>query len=340
MAATPTEIHAEALALARKATVAMFLAIVSLSAASAIAKNVDLSGQVLSVHRVGWAALLYQVWVLAKRRPITRAQLTAAIPLGICYGLTNVLLFVSLKHTTLANVTIILALQPLPVMAVSNRLFGERVTRRELLLSVLSIGGVGLVVVGSSGRGQWSPWGDLAALGSLAAWATYFVFNKRLRATFDATTLQAAMLPVATVTLAVIAVVSRQPLSPGGPQEWLGILAIIATAGSGHLAISWAAKHIPIAHSSLLTLGQPVFGLLLGALFFSEGVAALQVVGVVVVLATLAAVITRPTAVPASTAGPGSAAGPGSVGPGSTVGPGSAAGPGAAPTSSGAAAEI
>ncbi len=304
MAATPTVTKTDAAALARKATTATFLAIMALSAASAIAKNVDLSGQVLSVHRVGWAALLYQVFVLVKRRPITRAQLTAAIPLGICYGLTNVLLFVSLKLTTLANVTIILALQPLPVMAVSNRLFGERVTRREVLLSVLSIGGVGLVVLGSSGRGQWNPWGDLAALGSLAAWATYFVFTKRLRATFDATTLQAAMLPIATVTLAVIAVASGQPLSPGGPREWLGILAIIATAGSGHLAISWAALHIPIAHSALLTLGQPVFGLLLGALLFDEGVAALQVVGVVVVLAALAAVITRPTAVPVPAAAP------------------------------------
>lgn len=298
MAATPTDLPADAVSLARKATVATFLAIMSLSAASAIAKNVDLSGQVLSVHRVGWAALLYQVWVLAKRRPITRAQLRAAIPLGICYGLTNVLLFVSLKHTTLANVTIILALQPLPVMAVSNRLFGERVTRREVVLSVLSISGVGLVVLGSSGRGQWSPWGDLAALGSLTAWAGYFVFNKRLRASFDATTLQAAMLPVATVTLAIIAVASGQPLNPGGPDEWLGILAIIATAGSAHLAISWAALHIPIAHSALLTLGQPVFGLLLGAMFFSEGIAALQVLGVVVVLAALGAVITRPTALP------------------------------------------
>ncbi len=295
MAAPPTDVPADALALARRATVAMVLAIVSLSAASAIAKKVDLCGQVLSVHRVGWAAVLYQVWVLAKRRPITRAQLTAAIPLGIFYGVTNVLLFVALKHTTLANVTVILALQPLPVMAVSNRLFGERVTRRDLLLSLVSIAGVGVVVIGSSGRGQWSLWGDLAAFGSLLAWAAYFVFTKRLRSSFDATTLQAAMLPVATVALVVIAVASGEPLGPGGPDEWLGILAIIATAGSGHLAISWAALHIPIAHSSLLTLSQPVFGLALGALFFNEGVAPLQVLGVVVVLAALAAVVTRPT---------------------------------------------
>ena len=282
-------------ALARRATLVTSVAIVALSVASAITKKVDLPGQVLSLHRVGWAALLYQAWVWAHRRPVTWAQLRQATPLGVFYGLTNVLLFVGLKHTTLANVTIILALQPLPVMAVSYRLFGERVTRREVGLAVVSIAGVALVVVGSAQTLHWSLLGDLAALGSLATWSAYFVLAKRLRSSLDATTLQASMLPVATVVLAVIAVASRESLSPGGPQDWLGILAIIATAGSGHLGLTWATKHIPITHSSLLTLSQPVFGLALGAAFFSEGVGVLQVLGVAIVLAALTAVVTRPT---------------------------------------------
>ncbi len=295
MARLVTAERSEPAALARRATIVTSVAIVSMSVASAITKRVELPGQILSLHRVGWAALLYQVWVWSHRRPVTWRQLVQAAPLGVCYALTNVLLFVGLKHTTLANATIILALQPLPIMAVSNRLFGERVTRREVALSLVSIVGVGLVVLGSSQTLHWSLLGDLACVGSLAAWAAYFVVTKRLRSSFDATTLQAAMLPVATAVLILIALASGASLSPGGPQEWLGILAIIATAGSGHLALSWATHHIPIAHSSLLTLSQPIFGLALGAAFFSEGVAPIQVAGVFVVLAALTAVVTRPS---------------------------------------------
>ena len=63
--------RSEPAALARRATIVTSVAIVSMSVASAITKRVELPGQILSLHRVGWAALLYQVWVWSHRRPVT-----------------------------------------------------------------------------------------------------------------------------------------------------------------------------------------------------------------------------------------------------------------------------
>lgn len=275
----------------RLGVTATVVAVVLWAAGSTLAKKVDLTGEVLSLHRIGWAALLYLAVLTVRRNRPTRATLRLAVWAGIAYALTNVLFFVGIKSTTIANATIIFALQPLPIMAVSNRLFGEPVHRREIVLSAVAVAGVALVVFGSSSTVHWSPRGDLLCVASLAAWAWYFVATKSVRAHLGAVELQASLLPTSTVILAVIAVSTGDSLSPGGPVQWLGILGIIATAGSGHLLLSWASPHLPITQASLLTLGQPVVAVALAAAILDEAVVAWQLVGMGVVIATMAAVV-------------------------------------------------
>lgn len=275
----------------RLGVTATVVAVVLWAVGSTLAKKVALPGEVLSMHRIGWAALLYLGVLAVRRNPPTRAKLRMALWAGIAYTLTNVLFFVGIKSTTIANATIIFALQPLPIMAVSNRLFGEPVHRREILLSVLAVAGVALVVFGSSTTVHWSVGGDLLCVGSLAAWAWYFVATKSVRSRMGAVELQASMLPTSTLILIVIALSTGDSLSPGGPVQWLGILAIIATAGTGHLLLSWASPHLPITQASLLTLGQPVVAVALAAVLLDESVVAWQLVGMGIVIATMAAVV-------------------------------------------------
>jgi drug/metabolite transporter (DMT)-like permease len=274
------------------ATGATSLAVVLWSVGSTLAKSVDLPGQVLSMHRVAWAAVLYLAIVAARGHWPSWDKFRVAVPVGVCYALTNGLFFLGVKSTTVANATIIQCLQPIPIMLVANRLFGEPVRRREVLLSGVALGGVGLVVFGSATTVHWSPRGDLLSLGSLIAWVGYFVFTKQVRSKMTALELQAVMLPVATIVLVGLALAMGGSLSPGTPTTWAGIVAIIATAGTGHLLMSAATLHLPITEASLLTLGQPVVAVTLAAAFLDEGVVAAQVIGMVVVLAAMAGVVT------------------------------------------------
>jgi drug/metabolite transporter (DMT)-like permease len=286
------------------------LAVVLWAMGSALAKKVPLAGQVLSLHRVAWAAALYLAIGAVRRQWLTTGRLRVAVWAGVSYGLTNVLFFMGVKETTIANATIIQALQPLPIMAVSNRLFGEPVTRRDVLLSVAALLGVALVVFGSSTTLHWSARGDLLCVGSLAAWVVYFVATKSVRARMGAVELQMSMLPTSTVVLLAMALASGSSLSPGGPLEWLGIVGIIATAGTGHLLLSWASPHLPITQASLLTLGQPVVGVALAAAFLGEPVVGWQLAGMSVVILTMAGVVlNRGGAAPGSAPAPAAEAG-------------------------------
>ncbi len=275
----------------RLGALATVVAVVLWATGSTLAKKVALPGQILSMHRVGWAAALYLVVGALRRQWLTPRRLRVALWAGVCYGLTNVLFFMGIKSTTIANATIIQALQPLPIMAVSNRLFGEPVRRRDAVLSGAALVGVGLVVFGSSTTVHWSPRGDLLCVGSLAAWVGYFVATKSVRASMGAVELQMSMLPASTAVLVLIGLSSGHSLSPGGPTQWVGIVAIIATAGTGHLLLSWASPHLPITEASLLTLGQPVVGVTLAYAFLGEDVVGWQLLGMAVVIATMAGVL-------------------------------------------------
>jgi drug/metabolite transporter (DMT)-like permease len=290
----------------RLGVAATVVAVVLWATGSTLAKKVPLQGQILSLHRVGWAAVLYLVVGAVRRQWLSTARLKLAAWAGVSYALTNVLFFMGVKQTTVANATIIQALQPLPIMAVSNRLFGEPVLRRDIVLSSMALVGVGLVVFGSSTTVQWSPRGDLLCVGSLAAWVAYFIATKSVRSRMGAVELQMSMLPSSTLVLLGIALTSGHSLSPGGPTDWLGIVAIIATAGTGHLLLSWASPYLPITQASLLTLGQPVVGVALAFAVLDERVVGWQVVGMVVVIATMAGVVlNRSSPRPAGTAAVG-----------------------------------
>ena len=176
-------------------------------------------------------------------------------------------------------------------MVLAKPLFHETVRPRELLWAGVAFAGVALVVYGSSGAPDWSPKGDLLAVGSLLGWTWYFIVSKRARQTLGALEYQTALLATAAIVLLPVALIWGKGLSPGPAIKWLWVLAVVAAAGSAHLLVNWAHRYVPITRSSLLTLSQPPFSLLAGAQFLGQNPKPLQLAGMAIVLVALAMVI-------------------------------------------------
>ena len=93
-----------------------------------------------------------------------------------------VLFFCAVQETSIANATVIGALQPLLVLAVASRLFGERARAgRDRRGAPWPSAGTALVVLGGDGGGANSVDGDVLAVGALVSWTAYFVFTKTAR---------------------------------------------------------------------------------------------------------------------------------------------------------------
>jgi drug/metabolite transporter (DMT)-like permease len=263
-------------------------------AASVMAKSTNVDGLTLAFHRL-WVGAAAMVVIYALRGGWVRPRLLwAALPGGVAFAADITLFFIAVQNTTVANATMITALQPALVLFVAGPLFGERVTARDVGWTLVALAGVVVVVFGSATTPSWSVTGDLLAVGALLAWTAYFVAGKQARAHLDAVEFVTAMSVVAFAVVAVVAVGSGHDLSVPDDGTWAIILALgLGTGGIGHFLINWAHGHAPLVLTSLLTLLIPVVAMAGAAIFLGEEVVAAQVVGAAVVLGALATVVRR-----------------------------------------------
>jgi drug/metabolite transporter (DMT)-like permease len=273
---------------------AVAVPVVGFSLANLIVKATPVAALTFAFWRL-WlgAAVMLAVAALARRRP-SREVLLAGIPAGVLFGLNIVFFFVALKETAVADVLVISALQPALTVLVAGRLFGERVSRRELGFVFASVIGVVVFVVGSSGTPAWSLRGDLFAVLSLLVFFAYFLWSKRARSTVAATEY------LATVTLVAAVVVT--PLALAGPgvggmrtADWLWLVLFVGVAQGGHLLLVWAHPHIDVTLSSLLLLGEPPISAAAAFVVFAEPITWVGAIGGLVALGSLAAVVVGAT---------------------------------------------
>jgi drug/metabolite transporter (DMT)-like permease len=257
-----------------------------------VIRKVDrIDGLMVAFHRLWIGAVATVAIFYATGRRLRLRSFRLSLVGGIAFGGDIVLFFTALKNTTVANATVVGALQPALVMLVAGPMFGEPVTAGIIGWSLAAIVGVVIVVYGSSGAPVWSVTGDLFAVGALLAWTLYFIASKRVSGKIAPFEYLTSMLVIAAVLVAPIALLSGQRIDPGGPGQWAWIAALaIGSGGVGHLLVNWAHPHIDLTVMSLLTLAIPVVAVISAAILLHESIDWVQVVGMAVVLAAVGVV--------------------------------------------------
>ncbi|MEY2451358.1 MAG: hypothetical protein QOD92_932 [Acidimicrobiaceae bacterium] len=278
-------------------TVAVLFAVSVWGGMAVVIRKVDqIDGLVVGFHRLWIGALATLVVFYATGRRLSLRSFRLSLLGGLAFGADIVLFFSALKNTTVANATVVGALQPALVLLVAGPMFGEVVTAAIITWSAVAIAGVVIVVYGSSGAHVWSITGDLLAIAALLAWTVYFIASKRVSGKISPFEYLTAMLVIGSLVVAPVALLSGQRLEPGGAGQWAWIAALaIGSGGVGHLLVNWAHAHIDLAVMSLLTLAVPVVAVISAAIFLDESIEWVQVFGMAVVLAAVGMVAVRTT---------------------------------------------
>jgi drug/metabolite transporter (DMT)-like permease len=274
-------------------TAAILLAVVIWSFSNTLVKVSQLPALTFAFWRLWMGAAALLVATRLARRSLTWEVVRLSIPGGVLLGTEIALFFSAIKRTSIVDVTIIAALQPALVLIVAGPLFGERVTRREVALTVVSVVGVAIVAKGSESTSAWSLAGDLLAAGSLIAWTAYFLVSKHARATVNALEYLTVVSLVAAVVVTPMAVLSGGSLAVQRPADWMWLCIFVAGASGGHLLVAWAHGHVDVSVSSMLMLAQPVVSALAALLVLSEPVTLSMVVGGTIVVLALGAIVGR-----------------------------------------------
>ncbi len=280
-----------------RAVLAVFAAIATWAYSSIVIKAIATTPLVTAFWRV-WSVipLLWLVRLLprGRRRPLDGRWLRASLAGGVLFACHQFFFFNAIRWTSVTNVTVIGALQPALILLVSRPLFDERVSGRQILLSMVAVAASGLVIGGASGQTSLDLMGDLFAFGNLFAFTGYFLVSKQIRKWVEPFEYVIGMTTVAGLVMAGVCFLADEDvLSPRGGQ-WLLLLSLGLLPGTlGHIATNWAHGHARALTISVIMLAGPVFSSLAAWLVLGERITPLQGVGAAVVLGSIGLVLVQ-----------------------------------------------
>jgi len=228
--------------------------------------------------------VLYPIIAFGGGLKVTPRQFRQVFGVGVVgYGISVGLQFVGTHLSTAANGSLVTSATPAFVLVFAALLLGERITRRRLLaLLVASLGVLAVIDPRTATLSSDLFLGNLALVGAAVTWALYSVLIRKV-------TRQLAVLPVSW-----IAFIGGLPVClPLGFWETatrgvgtitagviVGVLflGLISTALAMFLWNS-ALAILDAGVASLTFFAQPVVGTILGAIFLSEAITPLFLVG-------------------------------------------------------------
>jgi drug/metabolite transporter (DMT)-like permease len=260
-----------------------------------IVTRTPLNGLAQATHRFWLGSVFYLILLYGSGRRLHWETFKLGWLGGVALAGDIGFFFVAVKHTTLADASTIGALQPIVILLVARAMFGERVTRRHLVCTVLALAGCVAVVKGSAdGSGTVTVFGEIMATLSLVSWSAYFIVSKTARQQLDTLEYMTVIMITGTICVTPIALLTGQLTNRSGHLTWAAfgwVSLIVVLPGSGHVLINWAHNHTTITTSSLLTLLIPVLSTAGGAIWLGQHIDSAQAVGIGIVLVALAVVI-------------------------------------------------
>jgi drug/metabolite transporter (DMT)-like permease len=273
---------------------AVLVPIAAFSLMNLVVKVVDTPPIVFAFYRLWIGSAVMLILLAALHRRLSWATVRRAAVSGVLFGANICFFFSALRLTSIADVLIVAALQPALTLLVAGPMFGERVTAHDVVWTTVSLAGVVLVIVGSSGTPVWSWKGDLFAVGALLAWTTYWILSKRVRQDVPAIEYMTAVTIVAALSVTPVAMLSGQSFhlrwSDGA---WL--LLFVAGAQGGHSLLAWSHAQVDVSISSLLILIEPVLSPVAALVILGEPLPAVSIVGVLITVVAVGMVIGRAT---------------------------------------------
>jgi drug/metabolite transporter (DMT)-like permease len=224
--------------------------------------------------------------VLVAMSGTTFAVLMVSIVMAI--GVGDTLFFESTRAIGLGRAMTIATTYPIGAAVLATALYGERITTPIATGTLLTLGGVALIVsVRAEARPERMWFGVWTAAVASVAWAVSTVMMKTPLHEIEPLTAQAVRLPLASALLFLTpwtrGATATMRAAGRGPLVRMAVLSVI-TAASSVLFVA-SLKYAGVAVGSVLSSTAPLFALPLGVIFLGERVSAWTVLGALVAVA-------------------------------------------------------
>jgi drug/metabolite transporter (DMT)-like permease len=218
-----------------------------------------------------------------------------AVGAGVAFGVHQLMLFMAIKATSVADVTLITALGPVVTALLALPFFGERPGARFRAWSVLAMAGTAVVVFGGAAGPEGDVVGMSLALGNVVFFAIFFLLSKAGRAHLDVIPFLFGVMVVASLTtLAYVAVTDEQTAAVNSLDLVYAAIVAVGPGAVGHLVSTWPLRFVPVNVPPLMQLSIPALAAIWAWWFLGEAITLWHLLGgVIIAVGVLGAVGSR-----------------------------------------------
>ena len=226
-----------------------------------LVKEIDVSAPVTVFFRLSLgAASVIAVWALRGRLAELRIVRDRRLILfaGLTLAFHWVVFFEAYKRLPVATTILIVYVGPVLIAAAAPAVLGERLERGTIYALALSVGGIALIAVPSSGTGD--AWGFVAAAAAAVSFAVLVLTLKKVSADVPAQAIVAWQLGIAALAVSPFLLgASGREIVRAAPT--LLTLGVVHTGLAGILYVG-ALQIIKAQHASILVYLEPVTAVL------------------------------------------------------------------------------
>jgi len=191
----------------------------------------------------------------------------------------------SLKYTSVASSTMIMALEPVFIMLGVYFLYKERTAVSAILGLSIAIGGVVFIGWGDIGISSDNLKGDLLSVGGTVAVAVHMLIGQKLVVRMPSYLYSLIVFLSAAGVFAIYNLFMGISFFNYPANEW-GIFLLLAVVPTvfGHILFNWLLQYVSATTVSMNILGEPVGASILAYLLLGEQLTALQWAGGLLVM--------------------------------------------------------
>jgi drug/metabolite transporter (DMT)-like permease len=204
---------------------------------------------------------------------------------GVAFGFHQLFFMISIKATSVVDVTLMQVLQPIVVAVLAAIAFGERPGWGFRLWSLVAIAGAAVVVMAGASGPEGNPFGVFLAACSISFYAVYFVWSKQARSHIDTVPFLFGVVVAAGVVVSIYALAAGEPIGSISSNDLLRAALIAIVPGAlGHFVTTWPLHRVSANVPPVMQLAMPFIAGALAWVFLDQRVTWLHVFGGVITI--------------------------------------------------------
>ncbi|WP_245411497.1 DMT family transporter [Alkalicoccus urumqiensis] len=268
----------------------LFISIIAISFAAIFVKWSDAPASISSMYRMYLAALFLLPIVWWKREDLRRLKARDFYILagsGIFLALHFALWFGSLKLTSVASSTVILAMQPMIAMAGAYLVYREKSDWKSISTALIALTGIGIIGLGDLGISRDYLIGDLLSFLSVLAIVAYLLIGQSTVRRISHWLYSFFVFLAAGVALNIYNLLAGVPMTGYDAGEWQVFFLLALFPTIAHVIYNLLLNYISTSAVSMSILGEPVGATILAVILLGESVTPLQMTGGLLVLGSV-----------------------------------------------------